>query len=75
MSDVPEPVQRILSSKEALDEFDFEVLLEHMLSHRQDEVLELIRKFPWNRLAPDQAMRFFTHRARCLQKGAQTSYY
>ncbi len=59
MSDVPEPVQRILSSREALDEFDFEVLLEHMLSHRQDEVLELIRKFPWNRLAPDQAMRLF----------------
>ncbi len=59
MSDVPEPVQRILSSEEALDEFDFEVLLDHMLTHKQDEILEFIKKFPWGRLAPDQAIRLF----------------
>ncbi|MGO9569179.1 MAG: DUF6178 family protein [Desulfomonilaceae bacterium] len=66
LSDVPDPINQLLSSDEMLDEFDFEMLLNQLLSLPEKDALSLIEKLPWNRLTPEQTIRLF-HQAHPFQ--------
>ncbi len=59
LSGAPDPVYRILSQREMLDEFDFEMLLTQMTGLPEDRVLGIIERLPWNRMTPDQIIRLF----------------
>lgn len=59
LSDVTDPVNRILSSHEMVDEFEFEVLVEQLLARAEVDAALLIRKMPWRRLTPAQIVRMF----------------
>jgi hypothetical protein len=59
LSDGPDPVYRILSSGQTLDEFDFEILVSQFLNRPEKEVGSLIEHLPWNNMTPDQIIRFF----------------
>ncbi len=67
LSDVPDPINRLLSSDEMLDEFDFEMLLNQLLSLTGTDALKLIEKLPWNRMAPEQIIGLF-HQAHPFQR-------
>ena len=59
ISDVPDPIDRILSSEGPLDEFDFELLVDEFTRRSEDEAAELAQRLPWGRLVPDQTIRLF----------------
>ena len=59
ISDVPDPIDRILSSEGSLDEFDFELLVDEFTRRSEDEAVELAQRLPWGRLLPDQTIRLF----------------
>ena len=59
LSDVPDPIDRILSSEGALDEFDFEILVDQFTRKPKAEALKLAKRLPWERLLPDQTIRLF----------------
>ncbi|MFC1835963.1 DUF6178 family protein [Thermodesulfobacteriota bacterium] len=59
ISDLPDPVSRILSSDEMVDEFDLDILEEQITRRPESDALELIGKLPWNRLLPDRIIRLF----------------
>ncbi|MCA1961671.1 MAG: DUF6178 family protein, partial [Desulfomonile sp.] len=59
LSDIPDPVRRILSSDQPVDEFEFEVLLDQLNSRSTDAARELALNMPWERLKPDQIIRLF----------------
>ena len=67
LSDVPDPINRLLSSDEALDEFDFEMLLNQLLSLTGTDALKLIEKLPWNRMTPEHVIGLF-HQAHPFQR-------
>jgi hypothetical protein len=67
LSDVPDPINRLLSSDETLDEFDFEMLLNQLLSLTGTDALKLIEKLPWNRMTPEQVIGLF-HQAHPFQR-------
>jgi hypothetical protein len=67
LSDVPDPINRLLSADEMLDEFDFEMLLNQLLSLPEKEALKLIGKLPWNRMTPEHIVRLF-HQAHHFQR-------
>jgi hypothetical protein len=54
LSDVPDLINRLLSSDEMLDEFDFEMLLNQLLSLTGTDALKLIEKLLWKRMTPEQ---------------------
>jgi len=66
LSDVTNPITRILSSHGMLDEFEFEILAEQLLARPEDEAACLIGKLPWTRLSPRQIVRLF-HELRMYQ--------
>ena len=59
ISDVPDPIDRLLSSEGPLDEFDFELLVDEFTRRSEDEAVELAQRLPWDRLLPDQTIRLF----------------
>jgi hypothetical protein len=59
LSDVPDPIDRILSSEGALDEFDFEILIDQFRRATGDDAFKLAKRLPWERLLPDQTIRLF----------------
>ncbi len=59
LSDVPDPIERLLSSEGSLDEFDFELLVDEFTRRSEDEVLDLVQRLPWDRFLPDQTIRLF----------------
>ncbi|GEM_PF-492591 len=59
LSDVPDPVSRIMAGAGRVDEFDFEVLVEQLAARPEREVSEMARRLPWERLSPDQIIRLF----------------
>ncbi len=59
LSDVPDPIDRILSSEGTLDEFDFEMLVDQFTRIPEDEALQLAERLPWERLLPHQTIRLF----------------
>ncbi len=59
ISDVPDPIDRLLSSEGPLDEFDFELLVDEFTRRSEDEAVELAQRLPWSRLLPDQTIRLF----------------
>jgi len=67
LSDVPDPINRLLSSDETLDEFDFEMLLNQLLSLTGTDAFKLTEKLPWNRMTPEQVIGLF-HQAHPLQR-------
>jgi hypothetical protein len=67
LSDVPDLINRLLSSDEMLDEFDFEMLLNQLLSLTGTDALKLIEKLPWKRMTPEQVIGLF-HQAHPFQR-------
>jgi hypothetical protein len=59
LSDAPDLLGRILEGVGNLDEFDFEVLLDQLSGRGEKEASELIERFQWTRLSPDQIIRLF----------------
>jgi hypothetical protein len=59
LSDVPDPLERIFSSHEKMDEFDFELLLSRLLTIPSEEADTLIAKIPWNNVEPEYIIRLF----------------
>lgn len=59
LSDVPDLISRLLSSDEMLDEFDFEMLLNQLLSLPEQDAFKLSDKLPWNRMTPEMTIRLF----------------
>jgi hypothetical protein len=59
LSGAPDPLFRILTQRDMLDEFDFEMLLTQMMNLPEDQVLGIVDKLPWNRMTPDQIIRLF----------------
>jgi hypothetical protein len=59
LSDVPDPVSRIIAGSDRIDEFDFEVLAEQLSIRPESEARDLARRLPWERLSPDQTIRLF----------------
>jgi hypothetical protein len=67
LSDAETDIDRIISSCQMLDAFDFEVLL-HEINHRDNRVIsQLINKIPWNLLTASQTISLF-HQAEGHQK-------
>lgn len=59
LSEGPDPIYRILSTGEMLDEYDFELLMSQFLNRPEKEVRPLIERLPWTSMTPDQIIRFF----------------
>jgi len=59
LSDVPDPVKRILSSDELVDEFELEILQDQLNARSGDAAHRLASNIPWERLKPDQIIRLF----------------
>lgn len=57
--DIPDPVRRILTSDEPVDEFEFDILVEQLNSRPVNEAANLARIIPWPRLKPDQVIHLF----------------
>lgn len=67
LSDLPDPIEDILSSEGLLDEYSFSLLCDQILNLAESDALSLIRKVPWNRLVPNQIIRLF-HEIRLHQE-------
>jgi hypothetical protein len=59
LSDFPDPMERILASYGPMDEFDFEVILDQVMTRDKDEAVKLIGRLPWNRMNPAQIIQLF----------------
>ncbi len=59
LSDILDPVSRILTSEGTIDQFDMDMLVEHLGGRPEDEALQLARTLPWSRFVPDQIIRIF----------------
>jgi len=59
LSDVPAPLDRILTSPGFLDEFDLEILIDQLSSTPESEADSIIARIHWERMAPNQIMRLF----------------
>jgi hypothetical protein len=59
LSDIPDPIRRILSSGGPVDEFDFDILLNELLTLPEKDALQLAVQLPWKNLTPDQVIRLF----------------
>ncbi|MDQ7783234.1 MAG: DUF6178 family protein [Desulfomonilaceae bacterium] len=59
LTDVPDPVDRILSTQTALDEFDFEFLIERLAGFHGEDAQALIDRLPWKVMSPVQVTRLF----------------
>ncbi|MBI5571052.1 MAG: hypothetical protein HY914_14000 [Desulfomonile tiedjei] len=59
LSDFPDPMERILASYGLLDEFDFEIILDQVMTRDKDEAIKLIGRLPWNRMNPAQITQLF----------------
>lgn len=70
----PDPLQRILSQREVLDEFDFEMLLSQMMGLPEDRVLAIIDRLPWNCMTPDQIIRLFHSLEQYQERMAKGTY-
>lgn len=66
LSDGPDLVKRVLSGEGMLDEFEFETLLDRLLSLPEAEAQQIIEQLPWRRMVPDQIVRLF-HQAQNYQ--------
>lgn len=67
LSDVPDPIEDILSSEGLLDEYAFSLLCDQIMNLPENDALALIERFPWNRLVPNQIIRLF-HEIRFYQQ-------
>jgi hypothetical protein len=59
LSGTPDPLERILSEKTMLDEFDFEMLFSQLLNGSPERVAGIIQRLPWSRMNADQIIRLF----------------
>lgn len=59
LSDAPDSLRRVLSVQGGLDEFDFEVLVEHLSTRPEKDVLQIIGELQWSDLTPAQVIRLF----------------
>jgi len=59
LSDAPDPIERVLTSEGALDEFDFEMLTERLAALRETDLDLLVDHLPWNRMSPAQIVTLF----------------
>lgn len=73
LSDIPDPVQRILTSDEPVDEFEFEILVDQLNARSAEEAGELARNMPWDRLKPDSIIRLF-HDVSLYQEALATNF-
>lgn len=59
LAGAPDPIERILSEKADLDEFDFELIFSQLLNRSPEGVAGIIQRLPWSRMSPDQIIRLF----------------
>lgn len=59
LRDAPDPIERILTSGEDIDDFDFEILVEKLAGLSEEELVSLLERLPWNRMTPEQIIRLF----------------
>ncbi len=59
VADLPDPLEALLGGAEALDEYDFEMLMEQIARRTDAEVAALSARIPWDKLTPDQTIRCF----------------
>jgi hypothetical protein len=59
IADAPDVMERILSTGEQVDEFDFEIIVEQLAGLPEDECLRLVSDLPWKHLTNDQVIRLF----------------
>jgi hypothetical protein len=59
LSGGPDPIQRILLGEDFLDEFEFELLVERILTLPEGEAKQIIGQIPWRRMNPNQIIRLF----------------
>jgi hypothetical protein len=60
-SDMPDSLDRILSTPGLFDEFDLEILIDQLLNRPEDEAKTIIERIQWDRLVPNQLLRLFQH--------------
>jgi hypothetical protein len=59
LSDAPEPMERILTSGQMVDEFDFELVISQLATKPAEEAQGLIKRLPWKNFLPEQTIRLF----------------
>jgi hypothetical protein len=59
LSDAPEPMERILTSGQMVDEFDFELVVSQLTTRPPEEAKAIILKLPWKNFLPEQTIRLF----------------
>jgi hypothetical protein len=59
LTDAPDPIERVLASDGAVDEFDFEMLTERLAGLKDRDVELLIEQLPWNRMSAAQIVTMF----------------
>ncbi len=59
LSDAPEPMERILTSGQMVDEFDFELVISQLATRPPVEARELVKRLPWRNFLPEQTIRLF----------------
>jgi len=59
LSDGPDLVKRVLSGDGMLDEYEFEMLVDRLLSLSETEAQRIVTKLPWRRMVPNQIVRLF----------------
>ena len=59
VSDMPDPVDRILRADGPPDEYDFELLVERLSSLGEDDADRLVGMLPWRYLNPERIVRLF----------------
>jgi len=59
LSGGPDPVERVLLGEGFLDEFEFETLVERILTLPEKEGQHIIELLPWRRMIPNQIIRLF----------------
>jgi hypothetical protein len=72
LSDAPDPVERILSGSDEVDEFDFELLVNRVVSRPESEARSTLLRFPWARLSAEQIVRLFHELSQYQEELART---
>jgi len=59
LADAPDPLDRILSAEERLDDYDFEILVDHISKRSPGDAAKIAARLPWRFMAPAQIIRLF----------------
>lgn len=58
-ADSLDPLARLAADGEPLDEYDYEMLVEHLSRGSDEELLKATSELPWSLMSPDQVIRLF----------------